>query len=81
MPILETPKCGTTHWQHLLRQVEEVAKTFQSEREDRVKILRKISKFAQNAYNRQETIKEQKVKDDEKKVKKQAFELAKHVQR
>ena len=53
----------TTCWKYLLRQVEEAGRDFASEREERIKLKRKIAKFAQSTCNRLEQIKEQKVKD------------------
>lgn len=59
---VEEPQINT-RWKYLLRQVEEAGRDFASEREERIKLKRKIAKFAQSTCNRLEQIKEQKVKD------------------
>jgi hypothetical protein len=41
-----------TKWKYLLRQVEEAGKDFASEREERLKLKRKIAKFSQSTCNR-----------------------------
>ena len=77
---VEEPQ-NTTGWKYLLRQVEEAGRDFAAEREERIKLKRKIAKFAQSTCNRLEQIKEQKVKDEEKKIKKQSLEILRHVKR
>jgi hypothetical protein len=41
-----------TKWKYLLRQVEEAGKDFASEREERLKLKRKIAKFSQSTCSR-----------------------------
>ena len=65
----------------MLRQVEEVGKDFASEREERYKLKKKIAKFSQSTCNRLEQIKDQRIKDEERKIKKQSLELFRHVKR
>jgi hypothetical protein len=61
--------------------VEEAGRDFASEREERIKLKRKIAKFSQSTCNRLENIKDQRVKDEEKKIKKQSLEILRHVKR
>jgi hypothetical protein len=61
--------------------VEEAGRDFASEREERIKLKRKIAKFSQSTCNRLENIKEQRVRDEEKKIKKQSLEILRHVKR
>lgn len=61
-PRVEEPPAAT-RWKYLLRQVEEAGKDFASEREERLKLKRKIAKFAQSTCNRLEQIKEQRVRE------------------
>lgn len=77
----DEPTQNGIRWKYLLRQVEEVGKDFASEREERYKLKKKICKFAQSTFNRLEQIKEQKVKDEERKIKKMSLELSRHVKR
>jgi tRNA A22 N-methylase len=42
----------TTRWKYLLKQIEEAGRDFASEREERIKLKRKIAKFAQSTCNR-----------------------------
>ena len=81
LPRQEEPATGQGRWKYLLRQVEEAGRDFASEREERVKLKRKISKFAQSTCNRLEQIREQKVREEEKKVRRQSLEIVRHVKR
>lgn len=60
----EEPPIPPNNWNYLLKQVEEAGKDFTSEREERIKLKRKICKFAQSFSNRKEQIKEQRIKDE-----------------
>ena len=53
----EEPQIPANSWNFLLKQVEEVGRDFASEREERIKLKRKIAKFSQSFYNRIEQIK------------------------
>jgi hypothetical protein len=53
---LEEPS-SANRWKYLIRQVEEAGKDFASEREERIKLKRKIAKFSQGTCNRLEQIK------------------------
>jgi hypothetical protein len=57
----------------LLKQVEEAGKDFASEREERIKLKRKLAKFSQSTCNRLEQIKEQRIRDEERKIRKQSL--------
>ena len=70
-----------TKWKYLLKQVEEAGKDFASEREERLKLKRKIAKFSQSTCSRLEQIKEQRSREEEKKLKKQSLEILRHVKR
>ena len=59
---VEEPQNPTTSWNYLLRQVEEVGKDFMTERDERIKLRRKLSKYSFSFYNRIEQIKEQKIR-------------------
>ena len=65
----------------MLRQVEEAGRDFASEREERTKLKRKLAKFSQSTCNRLEQIKEQKTKEEEKKIKRQSLDILRHVKR
>lgn len=80
LPKVEEPHL-TTRWKYLLKQVEEAGRDFASEREERIKLKRKVAKFSQSTFNRLEQIKEQKSKEEEKKLKKQSLEILRHVKR
>ena len=78
---VEEPQNPTTSWNYLLRQVEEVGKDFMTERDERIKLRRKLSKYSFSFYNRIEQIKEQKIKEQEKQMRRQPLELMKIVKR
>lgn len=77
----EEPSIPANSWNFLLKQVEEVGKDFASEREERIKLKRKLAKFSQSFYNRIEQIKEQRIKDEEKLMKRQSLDLMRLVKR
>jgi hypothetical protein len=52
-----------TKWKYLLKQVEEAGKDFASEREERIKLKRKIAKLSQSTCNRLEQIKDSRFKE------------------
>ena len=73
LPKQEEPAGQVSRWKYLLRQVEEAGRDFASEREERVKLKRKIGKFAQSTCNRLEQIREQKAREEEKKTRRQSL--------
>lgn len=60
---LEEPQV-TNRWKYLLKQIEETGRDFASEREERIKLKRKIAKFGQSTFNRLEQIKEQRSREE-----------------
>lgn len=66
---------------HLLKHIEEVGKERWEEREQKVRLAKKVARYAQMTYNRAESLHEQKEKEEEKKVRRAASSLWKIVQK